>query len=597
MEAAQVQRKLELSPDEDFVLTAWQYRMMQRDIAASKGKHLPAKREVRNGFRTAAAAAITSRDQGGWSPAVAEVVRRISADGADPNFEALESAGPEVSAVIERRSRALLLLIDLYGFEPWAAGKWEKSARAEILGAAHGSLTPLHPEDLDAVENAYKHAIKTLSKAGNWTKYALLAGAGLGLGLLTGGLVAPAIAGAYGALVLGYSGAVATSAGLAALGGGSIAAGGLGMAGGAALITGFSGAAGAGVVTLAGRAAGLTAARIAADAVRLHVVTQLVLRDVDGNEEAAKAVIVSLRERVTNLGKTAAVLDGLSQLKKSDLLRRWERETARLPIDHTGPHFGGRTHRVKSAGHDIGRFCTALNQIRTGVFEGTFWADGQRIPEVATTTRSGVPFVHEPDPRLAIALLLKHWAADFVTPMSLPLPGWTLLRDMPDPALHRFALDAYASGLNLRSGLLTPALGVLATEVVIRTHTHLAAYRSTGTARLTSEAVAKCTEMLLAAHAASGAISLSKTAAAAITGHTAVAARNLDIPVLARIGMLALQVRSHSQSEAGAPTWDYLLAEESATWTLPEAVTITDLLAGQNSHSAAQGMKGSSSVT
>jgi hypothetical protein len=54
-------------------------------------------------------------------------------------------------------------------------------------------------------------------------------GAGLGVGLLTGGLGAPAIAGAYGTLVLGYSGAVASSAGMAALGGGSIAAGGLGM--------------------------------------------------------------------------------------------------------------------------------------------------------------------------------------------------------------------------------------------------------------------------------------------------------------------------------------------------------------------------------
>ncbi len=80
------------------------------------------------------------------------------------------------------------------------------------------------------------------------------------------------------------------------------------MAGGAALITGFSGAAGAGAITLAGKATGFTAARVAADAIRLHVVTQLVLRDIDGNEEAAKAVIVSLRERVTSLGKTVVTL-------------------------------------------------------------------------------------------------------------------------------------------------------------------------------------------------------------------------------------------------------------------------------------------------
>ncbi len=44
--------------DEDLILTAWQYRMMQRDIAASKGKYLPAKRDVRNSFRTAAVESI-----------------------------------------------------------------------------------------------------------------------------------------------------------------------------------------------------------------------------------------------------------------------------------------------------------------------------------------------------------------------------------------------------------------------------------------------------------------------------------------------------------------------------------------------------------
>lgn len=309
MDAVLVQKKLELTPDEDFVLTVWQYRMMQRDIAASKGKHLPSKREIRNSFRDNAVAAIMQRSREDWSPAVAEAVDQIVVEGGEsPNLEALESAGPEIFSVVTRRSRALLLLIDLYGFEPWVEGKWEKTVRAEALTAAHRSLDPLHPEDLHAVETAYKDAIKTLSKAGSWGKYALLAGAGLGLGILTGGLAAPAIGGAYGALVLGYSGAAATSAGLAAIGGGSIAAGGLGMAGGAALITGFSGAVGAGAVTLAGKASGLTAARIAADAIRLHVVTQLVLRDVDGNEEAAKAVIVSLRERVTNLGKTVVAL-------------------------------------------------------------------------------------------------------------------------------------------------------------------------------------------------------------------------------------------------------------------------------------------------
>ncbi|MQW76309.1 hypothetical protein GHK92_10515 [Nocardioides sp. dk4132] len=308
MDAAQVQTKLELTPDEDFILTAWQYRMMQRDIAASKGKYLPAKREVRDSFRTAAVESMLQRTGATWSPAVASAVTALAGDGEGPNPEALEDAAPELSPIVAKRSRALLLLIDLYGFEPWTEGKWDKTTRTECLAEAHRALDQLHPEDLVAVETAYKEAIKKLSTAGSWTKYALLAGAGLGLGVLTGGLAAPAIAGAYGTVVLGYSGAVATTAGMAALGGGSIAAGGLGMAGGAALITSVTGAAGAGAAALGGRATGFTVAQVAADAIKLHVVTQLVLRDVDGNEEAAKAVIVSLRERVANLGQTIASL-------------------------------------------------------------------------------------------------------------------------------------------------------------------------------------------------------------------------------------------------------------------------------------------------
>ncbi|WP_433492483.1 hypothetical protein [Nocardia grenadensis] len=354
MDAVLVQKKLELSPDEDFILTAWQYRMMQRDIAASKGKHLPSKREIRSAFRTNAVDALRQRNQEGWSPAVAVVAEEIAAAGESANLEALESAGPQVSSVVARRSRALLLLIDLYGFEPWVEGKWDKTVRAETLIEAHGSMNPLHREDLQAVETAYKDAIKKLSKASNWGKYALLAGAGLGLGVLTGGLAAPAIAGAYGALVLGYSGAVATSAGLAAIGGGSIAAGGLGMAGGAALITGFSGAAGAGVATLAGRAAGLSAARVAADAIRLHVVTQLVLRDVDGNEEAAKAVIVSLRERVTNLGKTVVALAERIEALRTQL------ETKQAELD------AERTRRL-AADDRVARFRVVADRLKERV--------------------------------------------------------------------------------------------------------------------------------------------------------------------------------------------------------------------------------------
>ncbi|MQW76310.1 hypothetical protein GHK92_10520 [Nocardioides sp. dk4132] len=281
----------------------------------------------------------------------------------------------------------------------------------------------------------------------------------------------------------------------------------------------------------------------------------------------------------------ATVLEGLAWLKKTDLITRWEHDAKGMPVDYMGSKFGGPGHRGLSPGHDVGRFFNALKQVRTGTFEGTYWEYGERFVRESTTTPFGTPYA-QVDLPLAVAQLLKHWVADFVTPMSLPLPGWTLLRDMPDRELRTFAQEAYAgdyrgSGLNLCSGLLTPGLGMFATEVIIRTHTHIAAYRETGSPRLSSASAHKRTEMLFGAHAAAGAVSLSKTAASAIAGEAVVAARHLNVPVLMRVGMLALKVRSDAAARAGAaaPDWANLLEEEAATWTLPEAVALAELIA------------------
>lgn len=67
---------------------------------------------------------------------------------------------------------------------------------------------------------------------------------------------------------------------------------------------------------------------------------------------------------------------------------------------------------------------------------------------------------------------------------------------------------------------------------------------------------------------------------AAVAGATALAARHLNVPVLMRVGMLALQVRSDTAARAadGTPSWHQLFQGEAATWTLPEAVTVAELL-------------------
>lgn len=68
--------------------------------------------------------------------------------------------------------------------------------------------------------------------------------AGIALGAPAALVIAPAVGGAVGTLIGGYSGAAATSWGLALLGGGSVAAGGLGMAGGTLVVTAVGGAVG-----------------------------------------------------------------------------------------------------------------------------------------------------------------------------------------------------------------------------------------------------------------------------------------------------------------------------------------------------------------
>jgi pimeloyl-ACP methyl ester carboxylesterase len=96
-------------------------------------------------------------------------------------------------------------------------------------------------DSLGDYEQFLEHEQPNLSRAG---KLAGVAATGLAIGATAGIAAAPAIGGAVGTLVGGYSGAAATSYGLALLGGGSIAAGGYGMAGGVIVVSVVSGALG-----------------------------------------------------------------------------------------------------------------------------------------------------------------------------------------------------------------------------------------------------------------------------------------------------------------------------------------------------------------
>ncbi|MFI7000196.1 hypothetical protein [Nocardia sp. NPDC050175] len=266
-----------------------------------------------------------------------------------------------------------------------------------------------------------------------------------------------------------------------------------------------------------------------------------------------------------------AVTETFTSIGRTKRMRIWERAGKRLAIDYTGPGFGGRAHRVRSAGHDLARPFEALRQIRNGEFRGVRWDHGDK----AAVSVSG-QFRKVDSPADALVLWAMHLAADLLTPMSLPLPGSSLLYELDNRQLRRFAHAVYlgpsaGNGLNMRSGILTPSLSVLVTEVVIRTHVHARAYTATGSPDLDPRRQTLRQELLLAANALVGAASVGKAIARFVTlddKRRWTAVRHVNVPQLLRIGCLAVEnahgIRGRLQSNA--ESWDeleQLLAPES----------------------------------
>lgn len=280
----------------------------------------------------------------------------------------------------------------------------------------------------------------------------------------------------------------------------------------------------------------------------------------------------------------ASVRERLGQLKECGLVKGFETDAKRLPIDYTGPNFGGPDHRVRSSGHDLGRPLAALRQIREGQFRGVVWEDGVMRPFATAPGR----FVPVDALGEALTLWIKHLIADFVTPMSLPLPGWTLLYELPSRDLRKFAHDAYrgsvlGEGLNIRSGVVSPSLLVLSTEAIIRTHVHARALGATGRFALTPAMRRTRNELLLAGHSLVGAISLGKTLFTGLVTEGPIGLRHLNVPVLLRIGLAAARVREDVRNRArlAPPSWEGLLSEVSTPWLLEDAERIDEVaLAG-----------------
>jgi hypothetical protein len=168
--------------------------MLQRRHRWLEGKHLPSKRNVRNSFRTATVEAISQRDEDDWSVAVAEALHRIAAAVRLRILRHLRTLGRR--SLVRGEAVASPPTSRRPVFESWVDGKRDTDARAATLAEAQQAMDQLHSGDLDAVRTASRDAIKKLSKSAHGPSTP--SQGGIGLGVLTGGLAAPAIAGAYG---------------------------------------------------------------------------------------------------------------------------------------------------------------------------------------------------------------------------------------------------------------------------------------------------------------------------------------------------------------------------------------------------------------
>ena len=219
-----------------------------------------------------------------------------------------------------------------------------------------------------------------------------------------------------------------------------------------------------------------------------------------------------IKDRVCDLHDPKSAL---GQSKLGHAMRQWDREGKNLAIDYSGKGIGGGkgVHRVRSAGHDLLRPFEAIEQIRSGQFQGHDWEEGVRIAVSSDCPRPGFsPYRQVPSVNEAILVWLKHLASDFTTDKSLPLPGATYIHDIPVHELRSIGAEAYKGGLNLRRVLISGMLPVATVEAGVRLSVHIRTWRETKSARLSLEREAKLHNMLLLTHGIVAAASAGKIA-------------------------------------------------------------------------------------
>ena len=240
MENAVLNRYLELTPGQYVCLLSLQKLLIINDIAhtpmnKSKGNSGQEVRDLKEKWLLE------------WERSVGEAL----------NLKELTKSEGEIIAEMQAFPirTVILFLLEAHSFVPYfpvserGSGVPKKEAFTDearkVWNARLDAFIILAKFDrklIETVRNTYATAVKEITGT-DWRSIArnltIIAGSAVVLGV-TGGVAAPWIGGLIGSLLLGLSGAAATSAGLALLGGGAIAIGGAGVAGGTAVLVGGS---------------------------------------------------------------------------------------------------------------------------------------------------------------------------------------------------------------------------------------------------------------------------------------------------------------------------------------------------------------------
>ncbi|MCV7076031.1 cell division protein ZapB [Mycobacterium szulgai] len=293
--------QLRLSTVEVITLHALRLQMMQHDVERERRQKVrERKQDVIRQFHD-------------------EFRQLLVANGDEMPHVDLSSAGvaADLAHAVDRRSRAMILLIELMTFNPWFPSLgWVSAARKEALKSAVGQLSGVSQDDFDAATTEFDGLIKQLRrKSIRWGRVAAASVVGLVVGAATAGWAAPLVGGAIGAS-MGFYGAAATSAGLAVLGGGSLAAGGFGVLGGTILVSGVGGVFAAGAAGAAARFTRIGAAAVVADAIKLDLLARLVLADSKDRDQKLRRVAEGLQNRINEFSeKINSLSERIASLK------------------------------------------------------------------------------------------------------------------------------------------------------------------------------------------------------------------------------------------------------------------------------------------